>query len=68
MLAVVNVIAPVFAIMVTGYLAVRFNLYPRQGIGALVAFVNNFLTPCLLFEAMLTSDFRSVFNPAIIAP
>jgi hypothetical protein len=68
MLAIVNVIVPVFALIVTGYLAVRFHLYPRSGVAGLVAFVNNFATPCLLFQAMLTSDFGSVFNPAIIIP
>jgi predicted permease len=47
---------------------VRWRLYPKAGVGALVAFVNNFATPCLLFEAMATSDFSSVFNPAIILP
>lgn len=68
MLAIVNIIVPVFAIMAVGYLAVRFRLYPRLGIGALVALVNNFLTPCLLFEAMVDSDFGSIFNPTIILP
>jgi len=33
-----------------------------------VAFVNNFATPCLLCEAMLTSDFSATFNPAVILP
>jgi malonate transporter and related proteins len=68
MLAILNVIAPVFALIVTGYMAVRWRLYPKAGVGALVAFVNNFATPCLLFQAMATSDFSSVFNFAIILP
>jgi malonate transporter len=68
MLAILNVIAPVFAIIVTGYLAVRWHLYPREGVRGLVAFVNNFATPCLLFQAMLTSDFGATFNAAIIVP
>jgi hypothetical protein len=37
-------------------------------VNALVLFVNNFASPVLLFRSMLTSDFRSVFNPAIIVP
>lgn len=68
MLAILNVVIPVFAILAFGYLAVRFRLYPADGVAGLVAFVNNFATPCLLFEAMLTSDFGSTFNPAIIVP
>ncbi len=68
MLQVFNVVIPVFAILAVGYLAVRFRLYPAEGVKGLVAFVNNFATPCLLFEAMLTSDFSTTFNPAIIVP
>ena len=68
MLQILNVVIPVFAIIGLGFLAVRFRLYPSDGVRGLVAFVNNFATPCLLFEAMLTSDFGSTFNPNIIAP
>ncbi|MEQ1901606.1 MAG: AEC family transporter [Devosia sp.] len=68
MLEILNVVIPVFAILAFGYLAVRFRLYPADGVAGLVAFVNNFATPCLLFEAMLTSNFSSTFNPAIIVP
>jgi malonate transporter len=68
MLDLLNVILPVFAIIGVGYGAVRLRLFPAEGTKALVAFVNNFATPCLLCEAMLTSDFGSTFNPAIILP
>lgn len=68
MLAILNVVIPVFAIVALGYGAVRFKLYPTEGVKGLVTFVNNFATPCLLFEAMLTADFSTTFNPAIIVP
>ncbi len=68
MLQILNVVTPVFAIIALGYLAVRFRLFPQEGTKALVAFVNNFATPCLLCEAMLTSDFSKTFNWAIIVP
>jgi len=68
MLAIINVILPIFALMGLGYCAVRFRLYPADGIKALIAFVNNFATPCLLFHSLLTSDFRSAFNLSIIGP
>jgi malonate transporter len=67
-LTILNVVIPVFAIVMVGYGAVRFRLYPTEGVKGLVAFVNNFATPCLLFDAMLTADFGSAFNPAIIVP
>jgi malonate transporter len=68
MFSIINVVAPIFALIAVGYLAVRLKFYPQRGVDGLVSFVNNFATPCLLFEAMLTSDFRSVFNLGIIAP
>ena len=68
MFAVFNVVIPVFSIIAVSYLAVRLRLYPAEGVKGLVAFVNNFATPCLLFDAMLTSDFSSTFNPAVIVP
>jgi len=68
MFAIFNVVVPIFALIAAGYLAVRLKAFPQRGVDALVLFVNNFATPCLLFESMATSDFRSVFNLAIIVP
>ena len=68
MLPIITVIAPIFALMAFGYGAVRFRLFPAEGIKSLIAFVNNFATPCLLFHSLLTSDLRSAFNLAIIGP
>lgn len=68
MLSVLNVVAPVFALIGIGYLAVRFKLYPAQGVQGLITFVNNFASPCLLFRAMIDVDFGTAFNPAIIVP
>lgn len=68
MLSIFAVIAPIFALIALGYCAVRFSLYPADGVKALIAFVNNFATPCLLFYSIGTSDFRSAFNIGIIGP
>ncbi|MHA6298511.1 AEC family transporter [Devosia sp. CAU 1758] len=68
MLSILAVIAPIFALIALGYLAVRFRLYPAEGVKALIAFVNNFATPCLLFYSIGTSDFRAAFNIGIIGP
>jgi malonate transporter len=68
MLAILTVITPIFALMALGYSAVRLRLFPQEGIKALIAFVNNFATPCLLFYSLVTSDMRTAFNPAIIGP
>ncbi|MBK8085761.1 MAG: AEC family transporter [Devosia sp.] len=68
MLAIINVVLPVFALISLGYLAVRWRLFPSEGVRGLVQFVNNFATPCLLFSAMTTADFRTTFNLGVIVP
>ena len=68
MLSIISVILPIFALMAFGFSAVRLRLFPADGIKSLIAFVNNFATPCLLFHSLLTSDFASAFNIAIIGP
>jgi predicted permease len=68
MLAIFNVILPIFALLALGYGAVRLRLFPSEGVRGLVVFVNNFATPCLLFRAMLTADFSTTFNWSVIVP
>lgn len=68
MLAILNVVLPVFALMALGNLAVRFRLFPGEGVRGLVMFVNNFATPCLLFQALATADFSATFNWSVIGP
>ncbi|MBL4740597.1 MAG: AEC family transporter [Sneathiella sp.] len=63
MFAVLSVVGPIFAIVALGYFSVRFKLYPAAGVSGLISFVNNFATPCLLFQAMLSVDFATAFNP-----
>lgn len=65
---VIDVIAPVFVIVLIGYLAVKTRIYPASGINALVTFTNNFAAPMLLFRAMLTLDFAKALDPKIILP
>lgn len=66
MLNVLNVVSPVFAVVIFGFLAVRFKLYPASGVAGLITFVNSFATPFLLFRAMLGVDFGTAFNPKVI--
>ncbi len=68
MLAILNVVLPVFALMALGYLAVRFRMFPSEGVRGLVLFVNNFATPCLLFSALATADFSTAFRWNVIGP
>lgn len=66
MLSILSIVAPVFALVALGYSAVRFKLFPASGTSALISFVNNFATPCLLFRAMLNVDFAAAFDLRII--
>ncbi|MBD8065602.1 AEC family transporter [Devosia sp. PTR5] len=68
MLSILFVIAPIFGLIALGYSAVRYRLFPAEGVKALIAFVNNFATPCLLFYSISHSDFRAAFNIGIIGP
>lgn len=68
MFSLINIVAPVFAIVAFGYLAVRLKVYPSSGVAGLLTFVNKFATPLLLFRAMLNVDFQTAFNPALIVP
>ena len=68
MFAIVEIVAPIFAIIAMGYGAVRFKLYPASGVGGIIAFVNNFGAPFLLFRSMLNADFHTAFNLKIILP
>lgn len=68
MLAVLNIVAPVFVLVTLGYLAVMLKLFPREGVSGLLTYVNTFAAPCLLFRAMLSVDLASAFNPAILVP
>ena len=65
---VIDVIAPVFVIVLIGYVAVKLGAFPSGGIGALIAFTNNFAAPMLLFRAMLSLDFATALDAKIIAP
>lgn len=68
MLQVLNVVGPVFVLIGIGYAAVRTGLYPASGVQGLIAFVNTFAAPCLLFRAMLEVDFAAAFDLSIIVP
>lgn len=68
MFDILNVILPIFALLGLGYGAVRLRLFPKEGVRGLIVFVNNFAAPCLLFRAMLTTDFSTTFNWGVIVP
>jgi malonate transporter len=50
-----NTIAPVFGIMLLGFLAVRVRMLDEAGVKGLVLFVFNFAIPLLLFRSLATT-------------
>lgn len=63
-----SVIAPIFSLMLIGYLAVRFKFFPIEGVFGLTRFVNSIAAPVLLFRAMLNMKFNEVFRLEYVAP
>ncbi len=66
MLAVLNVVLPVFLIIATGYVATRTKLFPDAGIDGLIAFVIKFAIPALLLNAMYRIDLAMAFEWRIL--
>lgn len=52
MLAIFNIVLPVFVIVGAGYVAVRTKVFPENGTDALLVFAVRIATPCLLFKGM----------------
>ncbi len=67
MAAILNVAAPIFGVILAGYLAGRFRLLGAEATTALNAFVSLFALPLLFFGTLARTSLRSVFNPALLA-
>jgi hypothetical protein len=62
MIAILNVTAPFFALVLCGYLAARFRLLPENAVPALNTFVLYFALPCMLFRFAAGTPFRDMLN------
>ena len=62
MLAIYQVTAPFFALILCGYLAARFRLLPDNAVPALNTFVLYFALPCLLFRFSARTPFDELVN------
>ena len=65
MVAILNVTAPFFALVLCGYLAARYRLLPDNAVPALNTFVLYFALPCMLFRFSAGVPFREMFNPPV---
>src|SRR5258708_14558441 len=60
--ALINVVLPVFGIILTGYLAGRLEVLGRDSAAALNRFVFYFAVPPALFIAMARAPIDKIFN------
>ena len=64
---VLNLILPVFAVVVTGYLVARFGILPEDVGGALIQFVYYIAIPALLFVVIAQEKIENLLNWPFIA-
>lgn len=68
MLAILNVTAPFFALVLCGYLAARCRTLPENAVPALNTFVLYFALPCMLFRFAAGAPFHDILNvPVFLA-
>jgi hypothetical protein len=65
--AILNVAAPIFAVILAGYLAGRFRLLGSEAATALNAFVSLFALPLLFFGTLARTPVLAVLNPGLLA-
>jgi predicted permease len=62
MVAILNVTAPFFALVLCGYLAARYRALPENAVPALNTFVLYFALPCMLFRFVSGTPFHDIVN------
>src|SRR5512137_2002986 len=68
MLAILNVTAPFFALVLCGFLAARCRTLPDNSVPALNTFVLYFALPCMLFRFAAGAPFHDILNlPVFLA-
>jgi malonate transporter and related proteins len=64
--AILNVAAPIFGVILAGYLAGRWRILGPEATGALNAFVSYFALPVLFFGALARTPVRAVLDPGLL--
>ena len=59
---ILDIVAPVFIVIGTGYLAVRGGLFRDEFVDGLMRFAIQFAVPCLLFRATSTMDLGTAYD------
>ncbi len=67
MLALFDIIAPVFLVIGFGYLCVARKWFPQSGVEAIMNFAQHIAIPCLLFQAVAAMDLSAAMNAPLLA-
>jgi len=62
LIAIINVVFPIFAIILIGYMAGAKNIVPKAGVKTLANFVFYIALPALLFQSTATAPLESLLN------
>ncbi|HTR87460.1 MAG TPA: AEC family transporter [Reyranella sp.] len=66
MQSILNIAAPLFGVILTGYFAGRFRILGEEASKALNAFVSYFALPLLFFGTLLRTPVQAVLEPALL--
>lgn len=67
MIALLEVILPVFLVIGAGYIAVKRELFSNEGADALMKFTQTFAIPCLLFRGIADLELGVYFEPRLLS-
>ncbi len=59
---VLNIVAPVFLVIGSGWLSMRMQLFNHSMVDGLMKFATQLAVPCLLFRAISTLDLSTAYN------
>ena len=59
---VVNILIPMFLIMLTGFLCIHFKILPQETPHFLISFIFNVAAPALIFIGMATAPLSQIFH------
>ncbi len=66
LLLILNIVAPVFLLLLAGYCSVKFNLLSATTVDGVMGFAIRVAVPCLLFLASSSIDLSAVFDWRLI--
>ncbi|MDQ0436020.1 putative permease [Kaistia dalseonensis] len=67
MFSILGVVAPIFALILVGFLAGKRNILGPNAAGELNRFVVYLALPALLFDVMARTSFEEIYQPAFVA-